>query len=191
MSFILPGSPDYLQEAQKWLGQSFDKLNQSRAQAEIQIRKLAELLAKNRCIPDDGSLVVYGSLARREWTPSSDLDWSLLIDGPVDPTHIQVAHTIKSIVSEMGIKDPGRDGVFGKLSFSHDLVHRIGGQNDSNQNLTQRILLLLESCAVGDEQAYERVVRAILERYCEEDSHLYSEERKQFKVPRFLLNDGG
>jgi hypothetical protein len=133
---------------------------------------------------------VYGSLARLEWTSGSDLDWSLLINGAVDPEHVRMAHDITKSLAELeGHNAPGREGVFGTLTFSHELVHRIGGQDDSNRNLTQRTLLLLESCAVGDDQAYSQVLRSILARYCEEDSHLYSREERHFKVPRFLLND--
>jgi hypothetical protein len=42
-------------------------------------------------------------------------------------------------------KAPGQTGTFGNMAFSHDIIHQIGGQNDSNKNTTQRILLLLES----------------------------------------------
>jgi hypothetical protein len=35
------------------------------------------------------------------------------------------------------------------MAFSHDIIHQIGGQNDTNKNTTQRILLLLESAAMG------------------------------------------
>ncbi len=35
------------------------------------------------------------------------------------------------------------------MAFSHDIIHQIGGQDDTNKNTTQRILLLLESCAIG------------------------------------------
>lgn len=30
---------------------------------------------------DEGSLVVFGSLARREFTQGSDIDWAVMIDG--------------------------------------------------------------------------------------------------------------
>jgi hypothetical protein len=73
------------------------------------------------------------------------------------------------------------------LTFSHDLVHKIGGEDDSNRNTTQRILLLLESAAVGDDTSYQSVVRNVLRRYIEED--YLAPDESPFRVPRFLQND--
>jgi predicted nucleotidyltransferase len=189
MSFLSPDISDNLRAVQNWLGRDFPQINKVRTDADTVAGRLEKLLVESRSVPDDASFVVYGSLARSEWTSSSDLDWSLLIDGAVDPSVLQVVLSIRETIRTLEIKDPGREGIFGSLSFSHDLVHQIGGQSDTNRNLTQRILLLLESRVIGDELAYERVIRAVLERYCEEDVHLYSRKRAQFKVPRFLLND--
>jgi len=85
---------------------------------------------------------------------------------------------------------PGPTGTFGNMAFSHDIIHEIGGQDDTNKNMTQRILLLLESCAIGERtDAYERVIRGVINRYLEEDSHLLTHDSKRYRVPRFLLND--
>ena len=45
--------------------------------------RLSELLAVKQLQPSDTGAVVFGSLARDEWTSKSDLGWTLLIDGPV------------------------------------------------------------------------------------------------------------
>src|SRR6266704_218354 len=37
----------------------------------------------------DASIVVFGSLARKEWTAKSDVDWTMLIDGQADPQHLE------------------------------------------------------------------------------------------------------
>ena len=42
-------------------------------------------------LPDTTALVVFGSLARREWTSDSDVDWTLLVNGPSDPEHFRLA----------------------------------------------------------------------------------------------------
>ena len=44
---------------------------------------------------------------------------------------------------------PSQAGTFGKMAFSRYIIHQIGGQNDTNKNTTQRILLLLESTTIG------------------------------------------
>ena len=76
------------------------------------------------------------------------------------------------------------------MAFSHDIIHQIGGQYDTNKNTTQRILLLLESCPIGKRtEAYERVIRGVINRYLEEDVHPLIRDSRRYRVPRFLLND--
>src|SRR5438067_2185260 len=98
---------------------------------------------------EDTSLVVFGSLARGEWTSRSDLDWIYLIDGQANSDHLRIAQQIARTFSESRVIGPGPTGTFGNMAFSHDLIHQIGGVNDTNENLTQRILLLLESTTIG------------------------------------------
>jgi predicted nucleotidyltransferase len=160
-----------------------------RAAKERSIGKRSELLkAIRRIDSDDVSVVVFGSLARDEFTEQSDIDWTLLVDGGVDPQHLSLAARIEAVIAELADKPVGREGTFGNLAFSHELVHQIGGQGDSNQNTTRRILLLLESVAVGRSDAYDRVLKAILSRYLLEDRGFVSGSGSQH-VPRFLFND--
>ncbi len=131
----------------------------------------------------DTSFVVFGSLARDEWTQGSDVDWTLLIDGQANPEHLKIAQSIGKKLKDNNFPPPGPTGVFGNLSFSHEIIHQIGGQNDTNRNTTQRILLILESIPLGTpDMAFTRVISGVLDRYLEDDP---SSE----KLPRFLLND--
>jgi len=136
---------------------------------------------------EDTSIVVSGSLARDEFTKGSDIDWSLLVDGSADPKHHDLRRKIGELIRPLMTKPPGREGTFAATVFSHDLVHEIGGENDTNQNTTRRLLLLLESRAVGRDDAYRRVTRHILSRYLQEDRGLWRNSR--YHVPRFLQND--
>lgn len=139
-------------------------------------------------MPDDTSLVVFGSLARGELTTGSDLDWTLLVDGRADEAHYSGAQAIARLFEAENVKKPGPTEVFGNYAFSHQIVHQIGGQEDTNKNTTQRILLLLESVALGREDVHERVLRLVLSRYVEDDRGLRF-SRKAKRIPRFLLND--
>lgn len=142
--------------------------------------------AGEKLIQPDTSVVVFGSLARGEWTQGSDRDWTLVVDGQVDVQHADIASKIAGIIEED--KKPGPTGVFGGLTFSDSIVHFIGGDDDTNTNTTRRILLLLESRSLEtDDIVRRRVLRALLDRYVGEDL-LYHEPNK-FRVPRFLLND--
>jgi predicted nucleotidyltransferase len=137
---------------------------------------------------EDCSLVVSGSLARDEFTPGSDIEWTFLIDGQADPDVIEILPRIVGVVEKVAGKQPGREGTFGAMAFSHNLVHQIGGEDDTNRNTTRRILLLLESIAIGRSEAYERVIKSVLRRYISEDDG-FRQGHGKTHVPRFLQND--
>jgi hypothetical protein len=140
----------------------------------------------------DTDIVVFGSLARGEFTSGSDIDWTLLIDGPAKPLHRKTAHQIATVLKEGGFGEPGTTGTFGNLAFSHETIHHIGGLRDTNENLTQRILLLLESKklrAKAEVSAYDRVVREVIDRYLTDEFGTASNDFKKHFVPRFLFND--
>src|SRR6185437_362815 len=107
---------------------------------------------------EDANLVVFGSLARGEWTSKSDLDWTYLIDGEANTDHLRISQEVNSTLVKNEFFEPGPTGTFGNMAFSHEIVHQIGGQSDTNKNTTQRVLLLLESCVIGKRSdAHERV----------------------------------
>jgi predicted nucleotidyltransferase len=166
----------------------------ARQASALRREELHDVLSKGmgKYSSDDTSVVVFGSLGRDEWTSGSDLDWTLLIDGVAKPEHFDIAQKIHRIRKEKEDRfpAPGTTGTFGNMAFSHDIVHRIGGQNDTNKNTTQRILLLLESKAIGKKNdAYDRVIRAVVDRYLEEDTDPLKYGERRYRVPRFLLND--
>jgi hypothetical protein len=160
-------------------------LRRARSTAEERKTELRKALAG--LDSEDTSVVVSGSLARGEFTSGSDIDWTLLIDGSADPHHHNLFREIGIKVKPFASKEPGAEGTFGSMVFSHGLIHEIGGDDDTNQNTTRRLLLLLESCAIGREDAYQRVVRNILNRYLLEDRGLW--KGLGHRVPRFLQND--
>jgi hypothetical protein len=86
---------------------------------------------------------------------------------------------------------PGPTITFGQLTSSHELIHHVGGVSDSNQNLTRRMLLLLESTGqpAANSIVLERVIRAILNRYIVADPAVSALGKPEWRVPRFLLND--
>jgi predicted nucleotidyltransferase len=139
-------------------------------------------------ISPDTSLVVFGSIAREEVTSGSDPDWILLVDGQALPEHGDQKHVITAELTRLSFPPPGRSGVFGCMVGSHDIVHHIGGEDDTNANTTRRVLLLLESLPVGKREAYDRVRRQILNRYLRDDRGLLYGSGN-IRIPRFLLND--
>ncbi|MCK4998890.1 MAG: nucleotidyltransferase domain-containing protein [Anaerohalosphaera sp.] len=173
------------------LGTDWPCIEQAKLEAIKKRQKISDLLsADGTLLPKrEVNIVVFGSLARCEWTDGSDVDWTLLIDGPADPEHRRIAQLIAKKFQDNRIRKPGPTGVFGNMAFSHDIIHQIGGEQDTNRNITQRILLLLESKPLLTDIVYDRVVETVLDRYIEDDLSLFSHGGKKYKIPRFLLND--
>ncbi|SFG40853.1 Putative nucleotidyltransferase DUF294 [Palleronia marisminoris] len=164
------------------------------AAEDLSRRKLALLTdAVRGLLPtDEGGLIVFGSLARREFTLGSDLDWAVLIDGQANSQHLQIAREIKIEVEKAGFGRPGPTGVFGGLVFSHELIHAIGDDEDTNRNMTRRLLLLLESAPITESASqivHSRIIRGIITRYVEEDASFIRPDEQKGRIPRFLLND--
>ena len=67
-------------------------------------------------------MVVFGSLARDEFTEESDLDWTLLVDGQANSDHLYTAQAIRKKLALAAFNKPGRTGVFGN---THAGAHNI------------------------------------------------------------------
>jgi predicted nucleotidyltransferase len=173
-----------VEDLQQALGASWPSIIAARQAAMAQHATLGELL--KGCGTSDAAIVAFGSLARKELTGSSDLDWTLLVDGPAKRDQWPSVHQVHTKLAELKIVPPNPTGAFGSMAFSHELVHRIGGDTDTNRITTQRVLLLLESVPIGPVSSVEvhsRVVRSVLDCYLGDD--VVVRER----VPHLLLND--
>lgn len=182
---LLADPPSEVLQLRDRFGADWPFITRAREEAVGAIDRLRSGLEGH--LPPNVSFVVYGSLARREFTAGSDIDWTLLLDGPASPAHREAELALGPILRDLGFASPNPVGSFGGLTVSHDLIHKIGGEDDTNRNTTQRILLLLESLPIGDETGYQGVVRNVLRRYIEED--LLGPADSPYRVPRFLQND--
>jgi hypothetical protein len=138
---------------------------------------------ENEAIPDSVSVCVFGSWARRELTAGSDHDWAILTAQPIPEQDSEISAVMRAAKRHLGGEDhaPGPQQIFGVPFDVHTLVHNVGLDGDTNQNLTRRMLLLLESAALtGSTHAFGR--EAVLDRYMNDGA-------KDFWPPRFLLND--
>ena len=109
-----------LTQLEQRLGANWNQIRAGRSLAQEKREELRSRL--KRIDSEDTSVVVFGSLARDEFTSGSDIDWTLLVDGSADPKHLELARKIDGIVSQAASKKPGREGTFGSLSFSHELI---------------------------------------------------------------------
>ena len=122
------------------------------------------------------SVVLFGSWGRGELTARSDDDWAVLTYGDARPPDLE------AVADALGGNAPGRSGVFGGHISCDDLLSRIGLDQDSNTNLTRRMLLMLESQPVAGDDAHRRCWERVLDGYLEDADRPY-------RPPRFFLND--
>jgi hypothetical protein len=158
-------------------------LLQARQTTTQRLAELEEKVDGDR-LPDCSSLVLFGSWGRHELTSESDDDWALLIDDSdldLDGPLVREALEHLREVFEEG-RAPGRQDYFGCAFHGRPLSERIGLDEDDTRNLTRRMLLLLESVPATRAQVHRHVQDRVLARYL-------ARHRKDFRPPRFLLND--
>jgi Putative nucleotidyltransferase DUF294 len=174
-----------LQQLQQRSGRSFDALLRARERTARRIEERGALLT-GAPLDADATVVLMGSWGRRELTGGSDDDYVVLVRGlpraggaEPRPTVAEVAERFAQDPASFGA--PGRTGVFAGVVYSADLL-RVGLDDDTNTNLTRRMLLVLESIAACHPDVLAGVRRDIVLDYL-------SDALKENRPPRFLLND--
>ncbi len=178
------GSP--LERLQQQTGRPFAALLRARAQTAQRLLERGELLAQ-LASDAEASVVMMGSWGRHELTGGSDDDYMVLVRGPRPaaggaaprPTVAQVAERFAA--DPAGSAAPAGTGPFAGVVYSGDLF-RIGLDDDTNTNLTRRMLLVLESVAACRPEVLAGVRRDVIHDYLRD-------ALKDNRPPRFLLND--
>lgn len=136
-----------------------------------------------KTVPID--VVAVGSFGRQEASAESDFDYLIVVhDLPPRVTQSrQLIVAVEGLKKKLGLKAPGRTGMFGRVVSASDLTEFIGLEDDTNRSLTHRILILGESVSLYQPARHRLLVRRILERY------LVDYNSPKQGVPRFLLND--
>jgi len=181
---------DFIKKLEQKFDATWPNIQNAGLLADEKIHKLELIFEKESLTSLDTSIIVFGSIARKECTSGSDLDWSFIVDGQANSKHKQISKRIGELLekNKTEFPNPNPTGHFGGMDFSHELIHNIGGDYDTNENMTRRILLLLEPLAIGkNDEAFQRIITGIIGRYLEEETRLAAE--KYYKIPRFLLND--
>ena len=143
--------------------------------------KLDEVRSRLEELPLGGAVVlVCGSFARREASTQSDIDYVMVSDGTeTDP---DLSERVRSEIHGIVPNSPSEGGAFGGPVNRSVILANIGGDDDSNKNITRRILLLLEGEWLFNEQGLRGFRREILERYI-------GEGMTDHQLALFLLND--
>ncbi|WP_435748740.1 nucleotidyltransferase domain-containing protein [Microbacterium sp. PMB16] len=174
-----------------WSDLSLPSLDAAFAHSESCIETARAHLAKQLDDADPAiDVVAFGSLARREMTPASDLDWLVVVHAlPERRSSVQdavtAADSLRMVIGDgaVEVRAPGSSGVFGQMVSAVELVEVIGLQADTNHSHTRRILLIEESVSLRDEELHRKLLTTAFQRYL--DAH----PPATTGVPRFLLND--
>jgi hypothetical protein len=133
-------------------------------------------------------VVLLGANARGEYTKGSDCDYFVLSSGaPPDVTRALIRGVDRIARDELILEPPGGHGAFARVVSAIRLYESIGLEDDTNVNMTQRLLILTESKSVYSEAMRQAVIGNILSRYCLDPPG--QDPGESAKVPRFLLND--
>jgi hypothetical protein len=132
-------------------------------------------------IPKDAVALTCGSYSRREATVGSDLHFYVLVPEVSQPEP-EWFKEAKTAITAVVKKPPATGGAFDSLNRIDDLLINFGGDNDTNQTITRRMLYLLEGDYLTNEAKFKKTRLQIIERYVEgtrEDHH----------IAQYLLND--
>lgn len=142
--------------------------------------KFLNSLKENDKSDFDGCIIVNGSLARLEMTTNSDFDAYPIFSN--ESNEESVINQFKSFSDEVTLKQPAKLGAFGEPVLKETYTNNIGGNSETNEILTRRMLLILESkCLYGD-VFYEKLLCDVVERYI-------SDKTTNHQLGMFLLND--
>lgn len=138
-------------------------------------------------------LCIYatGSLARGEASPHSDLDAFFLLSESRDIRplsrirEVQVLNCVVESANATAFPDFSNDGEFLKFLHVGDLIRHIGSREDDYHNaLTARMLLILESKHLYNEQVFRRFRADVVDAYFKD----FHDHARSFR-PIFLIND--
>ena len=149
--------------------------------SEFSELKIEELRDKLKELPLDHQVVfLCGSFARREASKQSDIDFSIISDQE-DDSSIMI-DAVRTAINSVVPVGPASDGLFGNEIQRNEILSNIGGQDDSNANITHRVLILLEGEWLFNRTGLRAFRRAILERYIQAGM-------TDHQLALFLLND--
>ena len=149
--------------------------------SEYTDHKLVEIRSSLEELPlGDAIVLVCGSFARREASEHSDIDYVMVTNGT--DAYPGLGNGVSSAIGNIVPNNPSKDGAFGGPVNRSEILDNIGGDNDSNHNITRRILFLLEGEWLFNEEGLRSFRREILRRYIRR-------EMTDHQLALFLLND--
>jgi len=164
-------------------GVSFQHIAAARAETEQRLVERRSRMASVE-VDEDAAVVLTGSWGRREVTSESDDDFMVLL---VTAPRENALPSIEEVAEALGGRPPGPEEIFGRQVLLDELRGKIGRDEDTNANLTRRMLLMLESVAICGDSVHGDARRALIAGYLEANGPQAAEVPAQ--RPRPLLED--
>jgi hypothetical protein len=129
------------------------------------------------------NLVANGSYARKEASTESDFDYLVIFPKAAsDQDKEATSKNLRNIVERVIGKLPSHDGVFAAPIEVGELTKDIGGQEDTNEDITHRILFLSEGLPVCGRSLFDEQRSQLIERYVQDTIN-------DHQLALFFLND--
>ena len=136
---------------------------------------------------DTISIITTGSYGRDEASENSDLDIFILSEKILDENQKSIlsellTSLIQPILQRHICKDNGSSNTFGTkvITSISELSDHVGGISDSNQNLTRRMLTILEGRSLFNDNLFENLRNILLTKYISINEN---------ELTRYFLND--
>lgn len=150
--------------------------------ANAVLKKITAQLNHSSIINENNlCIVVTGSYGREEASKESDMDW-FAIETTGSGISDSVINTVREIVNSSVRKNTGSTGTFDAQISKSKLLQNYGGNLETNQDFTRRMLYLLESKCLFNDKEYKKLKKEIVETYIKRDI-------PDNGVNRFMLND--
>lgn len=154
------------------------------------LARLHSACAVEILLPDRAGIVVVGSLGRGEATSGSDVDHLIItLDDLSKDTEVRsqckrAGDAVEDAVKRRRLRLPADGGAFNDIAWLGELTSNVGTDAETNTLLTHRLLLLLESRPLLNDDVWHQALDKIRDSYLTLGGPI-----KPHRPPRFLLND--
>lgn len=173
--------------------QQIDIITTRRNLSQQRLDDLRDHVKNILVLKDLSDLCIYvtGSYGRLEASNYSDLDLFFIHKGAQATNPLLKKHSILlnakliELASSLGFPEFSNDGEYLTVHYLDDIRDKLGSQEDDFRNyFTARILLLLESHPIFNDDLYKYVIEQTIDNYYRD----YHDHEASFR-PIFLIND--
>ena len=141
--------------------------------SKVKISEIRSFL-KSKTLPDEVSTIVAaGSLARMEASPDvSDADLIIVLKDDIDlkienskAKAKEIHEAVWTILKPLNLEKPKPTGIFSEPTNCNELKSDVGDANEPYSVFGKRLLLLLESQPLWNDEEYISLIEQIVDRY--------------------------